>query len=57
MITDSHGDKVWRYFFGTSPAQTARFSGRLKRCLKDALIFNPQRDVAQRYFYLYATSR
>ena len=49
MITDSHGDKVWRYFFGTSPAQTA-VSPEAKALLKGALIFNPQRDVARVIF-------
>ena len=49
MITDSHGDKVWRYFFGTSPAQTA-VSPEAKALLKGALIFNPQHDVARVIF-------
>ena len=49
MITDSHGDKVWRYFFGTSPAQTD-VSAEAKALLRGALIFNPQRDVARVIF-------
>ena len=49
MITDSRGDKVWRYFFGTSPAQTA-VSPEAKALLKGALIFKPQRDVARVIF-------
>jgi pimeloyl-ACP methyl ester carboxylesterase len=49
MITDSRGDKVWRYFFGTSPAQTA-VSLEAKALLKAALIFKPQRDVARVIF-------
>ena len=49
MITDSLGDKVWRYFFGTSPEQTA-VSPKAKALLKGALIFNPHRDVARVIF-------
>ena len=49
MITDSHGDKIWRYFFGTAPAQTG-FSPQAKALLKGALIFNPQHDVARVIF-------
>jgi pimeloyl-ACP methyl ester carboxylesterase len=49
MIADSRGDKVWRYFFGTPPAQTA-LSSESKALLKEALIFKPQRDVARVIF-------
>ncbi|HET7228136.1 MAG TPA: hypothetical protein VFJ55_05810, partial [Chthoniobacterales bacterium] len=49
MITDSRGDKVWRYFFGTSPAQT-KFSPESKALLREALIFKPRRDVARVIF-------
>jgi len=49
MITDSRGDKVWRYFFGTSPAQTA-VSAEAKALLKEALIFKARRDVARVIF-------
>jgi len=49
MITDSRGDKIWRYFFGTSPAQTG-VSPEAKALLKGALIFNPQHDVARVIF-------
>ena len=49
MITDSHGDKVWRYFFGTSPAQT-KLSRDTKALLEEALIFKHRRDVARVIF-------
>ena len=49
MITDSRGDKVWRYFFGTSPAQTA-VSAEAKALLKEALIFEARRSVARVIF-------
>ncbi|HEU0273230.1 MAG TPA: alpha/beta fold hydrolase [Candidatus Udaeobacter sp.] len=49
MITDSRGDKVWRYFFGTSPARTT-LSPESKVLLKETLIFRPQRDVARVVF-------
>jgi pimeloyl-ACP methyl ester carboxylesterase len=49
MITDSRGDEVWRYFFGTPPAQTA-LSSESKALLREALIFKPQRDVARVVF-------
>jgi pimeloyl-ACP methyl ester carboxylesterase len=49
MITDSRGDKIWRYFFGTAPAQTA-LSAESKVLLREALIFKPQRDVARVIF-------
>ncbi len=49
MITDSRGDKIWRYFFGKSPAQT-NLSPESKALIKEALIFKPQRDVARIIF-------
>jgi pimeloyl-ACP methyl ester carboxylesterase len=49
MITDSRGDKIWRYFFGTSQAETA-FSAESKVLLREALIFKPERDVARVIF-------
>ncbi|HEV2718075.1 MAG TPA: alpha/beta fold hydrolase, partial [Terriglobales bacterium] len=49
MIADSRGDKIWRYFFGTSPAQTA-LSSESKALVKEAFIFKPQRDVARVIF-------
>jgi pimeloyl-ACP methyl ester carboxylesterase len=49
MITDSRGDKVWRYFFGTLPSQT-RLSSESKALLREALIFKPQRDVGRVIF-------
>jgi hypothetical protein len=49
MITDSRGDKLWRYFFGTSPAQT-NLSPESKALIREALIFKPQRDVARVIF-------
>jgi pimeloyl-ACP methyl ester carboxylesterase len=49
MITDSRGDKIWRYFFGTAPAETL-LSAESKALVKEALIFKPQRDVARVIF-------
>ena len=49
MITDSGGDKLWRYFFGKSPAQT-KLSPESKALLEEALIFKPRRDVARVIF-------
>jgi pimeloyl-ACP methyl ester carboxylesterase len=49
MITDSRGDKLWRYFFGKSPAQT-NLSLESKALIKEAFIFKPQRDVARIIF-------
>ena len=49
MITDSDGDKVWRYFFGTLPSQT-KLSSESKALLREALIFKPQRDVGRVIF-------
>ena len=49
MITDSGGDKLWRYFFGKPPAQTT-LSPETKALLREALIFKPRRDVARVIF-------
>ena len=49
MITDSRGDKLWRYFFGKSPAQT-NLSPESKALIREAFIFKPQRDVARVIF-------
>jgi hypothetical protein len=49
MVTDSGGDKLWRDFFGKSPAQTA-LSPESKALLKEALIFKPRHDVARVIF-------
>jgi pimeloyl-ACP methyl ester carboxylesterase len=49
MISDSRGDKVWRYFFGTSPEQT-NLSPESKALSREALIFKPQRDVGRVVF-------
>jgi pimeloyl-ACP methyl ester carboxylesterase len=49
MITDSRGDKIWRYFFGKSPAQT-NLSPESKALIREALIFKPRRDVARVIF-------
>jgi pimeloyl-ACP methyl ester carboxylesterase len=49
MITDSGGDKLWRYFFGKSPAQT-ELSPDTKASLEEALIFKPRPDVARLIF-------
>jgi pimeloyl-ACP methyl ester carboxylesterase len=49
MITDSGGDKLWRYFFGKSPAQT-KLSPESKVLLEEGLVFKPRRDVARVIF-------
>ena len=49
MITDSGGDKLWRYFFGKPPAET-KLSPETKALLEEALIFKPRRDVARLIF-------
>ena len=49
MVTDSGGDKLWRYFFGKPPAQT-KLSPATKAFLEKALIFKPRRDVARLIF-------
>jgi pimeloyl-ACP methyl ester carboxylesterase len=49
MITDSGGDKVWRYFFAKPPTRT-KLSPETKALLEEALIFTPRRDVARVIF-------
>ncbi len=49
MISDSHGDKFWRDFFGKPPAET-KVSPESMALLKEALIFKPRRDVARVIF-------
>ena len=49
MITDSGGDKVWRYFFGKLPAQT-KLSPESKALVKETLVFKRRRDVARVIF-------
>ena len=49
MISDSRGDRVWRYFFGTPPAQT-NLTARAKGLLTEALIFQPERGVGRAIF-------
>jgi pimeloyl-ACP methyl ester carboxylesterase len=49
MISDSHGDKFWRDFFGKPPAET-KVSPESMALLKGALIFKPRRDVARVIF-------
>lgn len=49
MITDSGGDKLWRYFFGKSPAET-KLSPQNKALIEEGLIFKPHRDVARVIF-------
>ena len=49
IVTDSGGDKLWRYFFGKPPAQT-KLSPDTKGLLEKGLIFTPRRDVARLIF-------
>ena len=49
MITDSGGDKLWRYFFGKAPTQT-RLSPQTKALVQRGLIFKPRRGVARVIF-------
>lgn len=49
MISDSGGDKLWRYFFGKPPAET-NLSPETKALLKGALIFKPRRDIVRVIF-------
>jgi pimeloyl-ACP methyl ester carboxylesterase len=49
MITDSGGDKLWRYFFGKSPAET-KLSPQSKALVEEGLIFKPHREVARVIF-------
>ena len=49
MISDSGGDKVWRYFFGKSPAQTA-LSPESRALVREALIFKPEQGIGRVVF-------
>ena len=49
MISDSGGDKVWRYFFGKPPAQTA-LSPKGKALVREALIFKPEQGIGRIVF-------
>lgn len=49
MISDSGGDKLWRHFFGKSPAET-NLSPASNALVKEALIFKGRRDVARVIF-------
>ena len=49
MISDSGGDRLWRYFFGKSPAET-NLSPASNALVKEALIFKPRRDIARVIF-------
>jgi pimeloyl-ACP methyl ester carboxylesterase len=49
MISDSGSDKVWRYFFGRSPAQTA-LSSEAKALVREALIFKPEQGIGRVLF-------
>ena len=48
MITDA-GDKIWRDFFGTSPAKTP-LAGDGRKLLEESLIFNHRPDVQRAVF-------
>jgi Alpha/beta hydrolase family len=49
MITDSGGDRFWRYFFGKPPAET-KLSPESKALVEEGLIFKPRRKVARVIF-------
>jgi pimeloyl-ACP methyl ester carboxylesterase len=49
MITDSGGDRLWRYFFGKAPAET-KLSPESKALVEEGLIFKPRRNVARVIF-------
>ena len=49
MISDSDGDRLWRYFFGKPPAET-KLSSEIKALLEEGLIFKPRPDVARVIF-------
>jgi triacylglycerol esterase/lipase EstA (alpha/beta hydrolase family) len=49
MITDTDGDKVWRIYFGKSPAQT-NLSPQVKALLMEGLIFKRRPEVARVIF-------
>jgi pimeloyl-ACP methyl ester carboxylesterase len=54
MITDV-GDKVWRDFFGKSPAET-NISGEARTLLEESLIFNHRPEIS-RVIYICAPHR
>jgi pimeloyl-ACP methyl ester carboxylesterase len=49
MVSDSEGEKIWRTYFGKSPAQTA-LSPNNKALLTEALIFKPRPEIARVIF-------
>ena len=49
MISDSDGDRLWRYFFGKPPTET-KLSSEIKALLEEGLIFKPRADVARVIF-------
>src|SRR5512132_754305 len=49
MISDSDGDRLWRYFFGKPPAET-KLSSEIKALLEEGLIFKPRPGVARLIF-------
>jgi triacylglycerol esterase/lipase EstA (alpha/beta hydrolase family) len=49
MITDSGGDKLWRYFFGKPPAET-KLAPETKALVEAGLIFKPRHNVARVIF-------
>jgi pimeloyl-ACP methyl ester carboxylesterase len=49
MISDSDGDRLWRYFFGKPPAET-KLSSEIKALLEEGLIFKPRPGVARVIF-------
>jgi pimeloyl-ACP methyl ester carboxylesterase len=49
MITDSGGDRLWRYFFGKPPAET-KLSPESKALVEEGLMFKPRRNVARVIF-------
>ena len=49
MITDSGGDKLWRYFFDKPPAET-KLSPKSEALVEEGFIFKPRGDVARVIF-------
>jgi len=48
MVTDV-GDKIWRYYFGRSPAKT-NLPAEPKKLLEESLVFNHRTDIARVIF-------
>lgn len=48
MVTDA-GEQLWRELFGKAPAET-KISGRNRKLLEEALIFNARPDIARAVF-------